>query len=62
MLVTDTVLSLVKTVLKPNNDENLASTSDNATNHTNVLAGDNVTSSAESTANGSKESCENADG
>jgi len=63
VLLTDTVLSLVKTVLKPNVEENSGAASDNATNHTGVLAGDNITSSVESsTVNNSADSCELAAG
>ena len=63
VLASDTVLSLVKTVLKPNVKENSAAASGNATNHTGVAAGDNINSSAESTSvNGSTESCEHEDG
>ena len=62
VLILDTVLSLVKTVLKPNVDENSAAASDNVTNHTSAVAGDNITSSAESAVNGSTDSCEHDDG
>ena len=63
VLVSDTVLSLVKNVLKPNIEENSATASDNATNHTSVPAIDNITSSTESsTVNGSAESCEHEAG
>ena len=63
MFLSDTVLSLVKNVLKPNVEENSDAAADNATNHTSVAAGDNITSSVESsTVNGSTESCEQEDG
>jgi len=63
MLTSDTVLSLVKTVLKPNVDENSqgeASAADNATGSVNVTVGNDDATAAESAVNSSAESCDNS--
>jgi len=63
MLTSDTVLSLVKTVLKPNVDENSqdeASAADNATSSVNVTVGNDDATAAESAVNSSAESCDNS--